>query len=109
MPEPHPASREELLEYLEQLSGRSIRSRAELEAYLNELKTQAQAAPPSRRERGWAIAKHATLAVGLLIAVLQYYLIHIYVQMASLDHLQFLNPHAPAVRKSALEVIRLLS
>lgn len=103
---PDPASREELLRHLEQISGRSIRTRADLEAYLNEVK--AQAAQPSRTARRWAIVKHATLGVGLLIAVLQYYLIDIYVQVASLQGVQFFNPVAPPVRKSALELLRLL-
>ena len=101
-----PASREELLQHLEKISGRSIRTRADLEAYVNEVK--AQVARPSPAARRWAIVKHATLGVGLLIAVLQYYLIDIYVQVASLQGMQFFTPVAAPVRKSALELLRLL-
>jgi hypothetical protein len=104
---PDPISREELLQHLETISGRSIRTRGELEAYLNEV--SAQAAQPRHSARRWAIVKHATLGVGLLIAVLQYYLIDIYVQVASLQGMQFFNPVAAPVRKSALELLRLLS
>lgn len=67
---------------------------------------------PHRVERRWTIARHATLGVGLLIAILQYYLIDIYVQILSLQRVEFLNPDAlPAassIRRSALEVLRLL-
>ena len=104
-----PASREELLRYLEAISGRKIRSRADLEAYLAELRASAQAAQPDPAQRRWAIFKHATLATGMLIAGLQYYLIHIYVQMSSMERVQFFNPQFPVLRKSALEILRLLS
>jgi hypothetical protein len=102
------ASREALLEHLEQLSGRSIRSRAELEAYLNELKSPGPAARTGRPARLWTTARHAALAAGLLIAVLQYYLMDIYVQIESMQRVQFLNPDVPALQKSALEVLRFL-
>ncbi len=108
MAEPVAASREALLEHLEQLSGRSIRSRAQLEDYLNELKSRTPAAQASRPARAWAAAKHAALAAGLLIAVLQYYLMDVYVQIESLQRVQFLNPDVPALQKSALEVLRFL-
>ncbi|HEX7054663.1 MAG TPA: hypothetical protein VF211_12120 [Burkholderiales bacterium] len=100
-------SDEELLEYLEQLSGRSIRTRADLEAYLNELK--ARAAPPAPRARFWALAKHASLGVGLLIAVLQYYLIDVYLQIETLQRVQFLSPVAPVLRTSLLQLPGFLS
>jgi hypothetical protein len=108
MAETVPASREALVEYLEQLSGRSIRSRADLEAYLNELKSRTAAARAGRPARAWSAAKHAALAAGLLIAVLQYYLMDIYVQIESMQRVQFLNPDSPALQKSALEVLRFL-
>lgn len=60
--------------------------------------------------RGWAIGRHVSLALGLLIAVLQYYLIDIYVQIVSMQHVQFLTPETvPVLRKSALEVLRFFS
>ena len=100
-----PGSREELLQYLDQLAGHSIRTRAELEAYLNDLKSRepVQAKPLDRR---WALAKQAVLGVGLLIAVLQYYLIEIYVEILSMQRVQFINPADSALRRSALELVR---
>jgi hypothetical protein len=102
-----PGSREELLQYLDQLAGHSIRTRAELEAYLNELKARGELAQAKPLDRRWAIAKQAVLGVGLLIAVLQYYLIDIYVEILSLQRVQFINPADSALlRRSALELVR---
>ena len=106
MAEPVPASREELLRHLDQLAGRSIRTRAELEAYLDELKARGEPAPVKPLDRRWAIAKQAVLGFGLLIAVLQYYLIDIYVEILSMQRVQFINPADSSLRRSALEAIR---
>lgn len=100
----HAGSREQLVEFLEQLSGRSIRSRADLESYLDELRARAGSPRPARRR--WTIAKNALLGAGLLIAVLQFYLIDIYVEIASMQRVQFLNPAEPALVRSALELLR---
>lgn len=108
MPDPVPGSREELLQYLDQLAGRSIRTRGELEAYLNELKASEEPAQPRLLDRRWAVAKHAVLGVGLLIAVLQYYLIDIYVEILSMQRVLFLSPAGSTLRRSALEAIRYL-
>lgn len=109
MADPVAGSREQLLEHLEWLSGRSIRTRAQLEDYLNELKGSVPDTHSRRPGRLWAIAKQATLGAGLVIALLQYYLMDIYVQMESLQRVQFLNPDAPLLQRSALEVLRFLS
>ena len=106
MEEPVPASREELLRHLDQLAGRSIRTRAELEAYLDELKARGEPAPVKPLDRRWAIAKQAVLGFGLLIAVLQYYLIDIYVEIASMQRVQFLNPADSALIRSSVQVLR---
>ena len=100
----HARSREQLVEFLEELSGRSLRTRAELESYLSELKARTDA--PAPRPRHWTIAKHALLAAGLLIAVLQFYLIDIYVEIASMQRVQFLNPADSPLIRSALQVLR---
>jgi hypothetical protein len=80
-----PEFREELRQRLEQFSGRSIRTRAELEAYLGELR-QRQA---GRARNPWTRLRHGILAIGLVISVLQYYLIDVYVQIISLPHVNF--------------------
>ncbi len=107
MADPVPGSREELYLYLDQLAGRSIRTRAELEAYLNELKAREEPAQARTPDRRWAVAKQALLGVGLLIAVLQYYLIDVYVQILALQRLQVFNPVQPVLHRSALELLSL--
>jgi hypothetical protein len=107
MSEYHAGSREQLVDYLEQVSGRTIRTRADLEAYLNELR--AGAAAPRPVARRWTIARNALLGAALLIALLQYYLIDVYVEIASLQHVQFFNPDEPGSHRSAAEFLRLFS
>ncbi len=107
MPDTVPGSREELFLYLDQLAGRSIRTRAELESYLKELKAREVPAQAKPQEQRWATVKHALLGVGLLIAVLQYYLIDVYVQILALQRLQVFNPVQPVLHHSALELLRL--
>jgi len=57
------------------------------------------------RRNGWMIARHALLASGFVIAALQFYLMHVYVEILSLQRVEFFNP-ATAVQHSALEVLR---
>jgi len=110
MAETVPASRDELLQHLEQLSGRSLRTRADLDAYLTELRARKLGPQPTRAQRRWSALKHATLGVGLLIAVLQYYLIDIYVQILSLQRVQFLTPDVlPVQHPIQRSVLDLLS
>jgi len=97
-------SREELMQHLEQVSGRSIRTRAELEAYLSELGRS----PPGRTRRPWTRLRHGILALGLVIAVMQYYLMDVYVQILTLQHVNFLTPVSVQMQRSALEVLGLL-
>ncbi len=109
MADPVPGSREELYLYLDQLAGRPIRTRAELEAYLNELKAREEPAQARSPERRWTVVKHALLGVGLVIAVLQYYLIDVYVQILALQRLQVFNTVQPVLvlHRSALEFLSL--
>jgi hypothetical protein len=102
-----PSSREELLQYVAQLSGREIRTRAELEVYLNELEARNKSAQPGALERRWTIAKQAVLGAGLVMAALQYYLIHVYVEIASMPRVQFFNPLDAALHRSGVELLRL--
>ena len=58
----------------------------------------------------WTLARHAMLGVGLVIALLQYYLIDIYVQIATMPGVHFLNPgELPAMKTSAAGILRVLS
>lgn len=57
----------------------------------------------------WTLARHAMLGVGLVIALLQYYLIDIYVQIATLPGVRFVSPgELPALKTSAASLLSAL-
>ena len=81
MSDTDPVSQEELLRALEQLSGRQIRTRADAEACARELRARLQSDPTARR---WQQAKSIALVALAAFAFLQYYLIDVFLQIASL-------------------------
>lgn len=100
------ASRQELTRVLESMSGRSIRSRADVRRYLAEV----PASSPRSVPRKWMLARRATLAAGLVLAFLQYYLIDIYVQIMSLPSITLGNPtDAKPAQQSMLALLRLFT
>jgi hypothetical protein len=80
------ASREDLLHYLEEISGRSIRTRADVEQYVEQMSAAKAKESAARR---WQVAKTAVLLILVTAAALQYYLLDIMLQMASLRHITF--------------------
>ena len=70
-----------------------------------EFKARTDAAPAAPLDPRWTLARHALLGTGLVLAVLQYYLMNVYVEIVSMQGVQFFNP-AGAVQRSALEVLR---
>ena len=100
-------SRTELIRALEELSGRSIRSRADAHNYVRQIRA-ATLASPSRT--GWTFARRTVLATGLLLSFLQYYLIDVYVQIISMPSITFLAaPSNPPLQRSMLELLRSLT
>jgi hypothetical protein len=77
--------REELLQLLERSSGRPLRTRAEVRAYLEEL-AERRAKADTRAAR-WQTAKVLTLSVLGAFALLQYYLLDVMLQVMSLPQL----------------------
>jgi hypothetical protein len=74
-------SREALLRTLEELSGRRIRTLADAEACAEDLRVRMRDDPAPRR---WQHAKTMTLVALAAFAFLQYYLIDVFLQIASL-------------------------
>lgn len=79
------ASREELLHYLEEISGRTIRTREDVERYVQ----QVSSAKPEASARRWQTAKSVILLVLACAAALQYYLLDIMLQIASMPRVTF--------------------
>jgi len=78
----NPESREELIEYLEQVSGRRIRTREDIKGYLDEV--AARKAVDDRSVRRWQQAKTITLIGLATFAFIQYYMMDVMVQIFSL-------------------------
>ena len=86
------ATREELIALLQGLSGRALRTRAEIDAYLAEATAKDRA--HVRRRAAWRSAKNALLAIALAMAFLQYYFLDVYAQIAAL-------PRVPLIASSS--------
>ena len=98
-----PASREELIQYLEKVSGRSIRTRDDIKAYVEEMAARKAEDQPS--VRWWQRAKTIMLVGMMAFAFVQYYMMDVAVQMMSLRENTFFVPVSapPGMVKSALQ------
>ena len=93
----NPESRQELIEYLEQVSGRRIRTREDIKAYLDEVAARKAADEPSVRR--WQQAKTITLIGLATFAFVQYYMMDVMVQILSLrETTVFVPVSAPMVK-----------
>ena len=91
-------SREELIEHLEQASGRRIRTREDIQAYLDEVAARKAADHPSVRR--WQQAKTITLIGLVTIAFVQYYMMDVMVQILSLRETTVFVPVSAPMQKS---------
>ena len=93
----NPESRQELVEYLEQVSGRRIRTREDIKAYLDEV--AARKAADEASVRRWQQAKTITLIGLATFAFIQYYMMDVMVQILSLrETTVFVPVSVPTVR-----------
>ncbi len=87
---------EELVRYMEQVSGRSIRTRADVDRYLEFL---AEIHPQQERTasiaHAWLIAKRLVLAALTAFAVFQYFEVDTATEVLTIDKVRFLAPPAP--------------
>ena len=95
-----PESREELVQHLEQLTGRSLRTRADIQSYVREISARQPTDQPSVRR--WVRAKKLTLVALLAFSVIQYYILDVLLEIASMRSTTFFVPAATPVMKSRL-------
>jgi hypothetical protein len=95
-----PQSRADLLAYLEQLSGRKLRTRDDVHRYVEEV--AAKKPEESRLVRFWREVKQVTWLVLLVFAFLQYYFTDILNQVFTLQQVKYFVPAAAPVVKSML-------
>jgi hypothetical protein len=96
--EPGPDTREELVQHLEQLTGRTLRTRADIQAYVQEAAARKASDQPSVRR--WLRAKKATLIVLLAFGVIQYYVLDVMLEIASLPTNTYFVPVKAPLLKS---------
>jgi hypothetical protein len=99
--EKEPETREELIQQLEKLTGRTLKTRADVQAYFREAAERKAAAQPSVRR--WLKAKKVTLFALLAFSVIQYYILDVMLEIASMRSTTFFVPASARLIKSALD------
>jgi hypothetical protein len=96
--EPGPETREELVQHLEQLTGRTLRTRADIQAYVQQAAVRKATDQPSVRR--WLRIKKGTLFALLAFGVIQYYVLDVMLQIASLPTNTYFVPVKTPLLKS---------
>jgi len=96
-------TREELIQHLQKLSGRTLRTREDIQAYVKEVSARKAADDPSVRR--WLKAKQATLLALLAFGILQYYILDVLLEIVSLQQNVFFVPASAQILKSMLSTI----
>jgi hypothetical protein len=98
--EKEPETREELVQHLEKLTGRTLKTREDIQAYVREVSARKASDEPSVRR--WLKVKRLTLLVLLGFAVIQYYILDVLLEIASMRSTTFFVPASTPVLKSML-------
>ena len=98
MSESRPESREELVQHLEHLTGRPLRTRKDIQAYVREVAARKAGERPGVRR--WLRAKKATLIALLAFGVIQYYVLDVMLQITSMRTNTFFVPTSARLIKS---------
>lgn len=94
-----PESREELIQHLEKLTGRTLKTREDIAAYVREVSARKAADQPSVRR--WLKAKQVTLIALFAFGVIQYYILDVMLEIVSMRSTTFFVPASlPVLRKS---------
>jgi len=103
MSEGPPETREELVQHLEKVTGRSLKTRADIQAYVREQAERKAADQPS--VKCWLNAKRITLGALLAFGIIQYYVLDVMLQIASLPSTTFFVPASARTQKSMHDTI----
>jgi hypothetical protein len=98
--ETEPETREELIQHLEKLTGRTLRTREDIQAYVREVSARKAADDPAVRR--WLKAKKITLIVLLGFGVMQYYILDVLLEIVSMPKTTFFVPASSQMYKSML-------
>ena len=98
---PQTQTREELLQQLEKLTGRSFRTREDIQAYVREMSARKAADEPSVRR--WLQIKRITLLALLAFGFMQYYMLDVMLDIVSMPATTYFVPVRTPLLKSMLE------
>jgi hypothetical protein len=96
--DPAPESREELLQHLERLTGRSLKTREDIAAYVREVAARSAADSPSVRR--WTSVKKITLIALFAFGLIQYYILEVMLEIATLRSTTYFVPVPAQTQKS---------
>jgi hypothetical protein len=97
-----PETREELVQHLEKLTGRTLRTREDIQAYVREVSARKPTDAPSVRR--WLQLKKIALIALLAFGVIQYYILDVMLEIVSMPSTTFFVPVRAPMLKSALDV-----
>jgi hypothetical protein len=103
MTEALPDNRDELVQHLEKLTGRTFRTREDIHAYVREVSARKAEDEPSVRR--WLKLKKVTLVALLAFGVMQYYMLDVMLEIVSMRSITFFVPARTPVLKSSLETL----
>lgn len=103
MSEPLPETREELIQHLEKLTGRTLRTREDIQAYVREVSARKAADKPAVRR--WLKIKRVTLFALLAFGIMQYYILDVMLEIASMRTNTFFVPASAPTIKSMIEAV----
>ncbi len=102
MSEAQPETREELVQHLGKLTGRTLRTREDIQAYVREVSARKASDQPAVQR--WLKTKRITLAALLAFGVLQYYILDVLLEIVSMRSNTFFVPvTTPVILKSRLD------
>ena len=104
MAEAGPESREEILKHLEDLTGRSFRTREDVRNYVAASLAQGKE-KQTRLARGWRAVKQSALLLLVVLAFVQYYLMDTLLQITSVHGLTVFVPVTARDVRSALAIV----
>jgi len=103
MSEAPPETREELVQHLEKLTGRTLRTREDIQAYVREV--SARKSTDAVSVRRWLQLKKIALVALLAFGVIQYYILDVMLEIVSMPSTTFFVPVRTPMLKSTLDVL----
>ena len=93
-----PETREELIQHLEKLTGRTLKTREDIAAYVREVSARKAADQPSVQR--WLKVKKVTLIALLAFGAIQYYILDVMLEIVSMRSSTFFVPASTQTLKS---------